>query len=232
MNFIKGLSSKINELARLIIFLIIVGYVVFSIFGNYGTILPTLEAVVPLAIILTGIVYLQFMKKEFAAHFALFVGFFLAVGTNFINSLLSLRFKPFGFAIPLNGESFIQIVAFLYLLLMIISLFLTLKPKAKVTRKDLLFTGIMVGVFFYLRGGIYLSIAKLLLPAISLLFGLPLATILFLLAGVADVPFDFLFRILNQNVLSIPISYYLFSFFAFYLIYGAVKGIIGELKKK
>jgi hypothetical protein len=232
MNFIKGLTSKINEMARLIIFLIIIGYLIFAKFKNYGTILPTLEVIIPFAIILMGVVYLQLMKKEFAAHFALFMGFFLSVGNVFTNTLLSLRFKPFGFATQLSGELFIQLVAFIYLIFMLISLYFTLKPKAKVTRKDLLFTGVMVGVFFYLRGGIYLSIAKLLLPAISLLFGLPLATILFLLAGVADVPFDFLYRVLNQNLLSIPISYYVFSLFAFYLIYGAVKGITKELKKK
>ncbi len=231
MNWIKGLTSKINELARLIIFVIIVGYIIFTRFVNYGTILPTLEAVVPFAIIVVGILFLQLKKKEFAAHFALFVGFFLQVGNSFINSLLSLRFKPFGFAIPLDGESFIQVVAFLYLIAMLISFYFTDKPKAKITRKDLLLTTIIAGTFFYLRGGIYLTIAKLLLPVISLLFGLPLATILFLVAGVADVPFDFLFRILNQNVLSIPISYYIFSLFAFYLIYGAVKGILAELKK-
>lgn len=231
MNWIKGLTSKISQFARLIIFVILVGYIVFTRFNDYGTILPTLEVIVPFAIIIIGVLYLQIKQKEFAAHFALFVGFFLSVGTSFINSLLSLRFKPFGFVIPLDGESFIQIIAFLYLVLMLISFYFTEKPKAQVTRKDLLLTSIIAGTFFYLRGGIYLTIAKLLLPVISLLFGLPLATILFLVAGVADVPFDFIDKVLNSNLLAIPVSYYLFSLFAFYLIYGAIKGILGELKK-
>lgn len=231
MNWIKGLSSKINEIARLIILLILIGYIVYTGLKDYGDILLTLRAIVPLVAVLTGIVYLQLKKKEFAAHLALLLFFFLPAGSAFVNSLFSLRFEPFGLATPLRVESFIELAGFLYLVVMIVSLYFSLKPQAKVTRKDILLTTIIAGTFFYFRGGIYLTIAKLMLPVVSLLFGLPLATILFLVAGVLDVPFDFLFRVLNQDILTIQVSYYLFSFFAFYLIYGAVKGIIGELKK-
>ena len=45
MNWIKGLTSKISQFARLIIFVILVGYIVFTRFNDYGTILPTLEVI-------------------------------------------------------------------------------------------------------------------------------------------------------------------------------------------
>jgi hypothetical protein len=110
-------------------------------------------------------------------------------------------------------------------------LFLNKESKAKNERRDLLLTAIIAGLFFYFRGGFDLVIDKLMLPVISLLFGAPLSTILFLAAGVIDVPFNFIDTVLNTPLLSIPLSYWLFSLFAFYLIFGAIKGILGELKK-
>ena len=232
MNWIKGLVSKINEMGRLVILLVLTAYVIYlNVKGIGGDVWLVLRSLVPFLVIIAGITYLQFNKKEFAAHLALLLFAFLPAGSRFINSLFSITLKPFEFAITPTLEVFLGFIAFLYLVVMSIGLFITQKPEAKVTRKDILVTTIIAGIFFYLRGGIYLTIAKLMLPVVSLIFGLPLATIFFLVAGVLDVPFDFMYKMFNQDILTIPISYYLFSLFAFYLIYGAIKGIIGELKK-
>ena len=231
MNFIKNLASIINQQVRTIVLVVILAYVIFTRLGNTSGFLNALEVYTPLAFIVIGIVYLTLNGKGFAAHLATLGAFFLSTGSSFVNSLLSFRFDPIGFASPLNVESIVDLIAFVYLLLMSISLFLNKEAKAKNDRKDLLLTTIIAGLFFYFRGGFNLVIVKLMLPVISLLFGAPLATILFLAAGVIDVPFDFIDTILNTAILSIPISYWLFSLFAFYLIYGAVKGILGELKK-
>ncbi len=231
MSSLKNLSNVISKSIKLLILVLLIAYIIVDSIKDYGGILQTFEALAPIGLILAGILFLEFRGKELAAHAALLVGFFLSAGTSFINSILSLRFEPFGLTIPLNVESFIELFAFIYLVLMVFSLFTNKETKQTDRPKDLVITFIIVGIFFYLRGGLFLSISKLLLPLISLVFGFPLATILFLLAGVIDVPFDFIFTVLNTNLLSIPISYYLFSFFAFYLIFGAVKGILGELKK-
>ena len=103
MNWIKNLSQKLNEFVRLIIIVVLLAYIVYTKLVNYGGILPTLQATVPFVLIVGGILYLQLNKKEFAAHLALFVGFFLSVGTSFLNSLLSLRFKPIEFLTPLKN---------------------------------------------------------------------------------------------------------------------------------
>ena len=231
MNAIKNLVNTVSKPVRLVVLFILVGYIVFGLFRDYGGFLIAVEAITPILLILGGIAFLELKDKELAAHAALLVGFFLSAGTSFINSILSLRFEPFGLANPLSIESFVDLFAFIYLALMVISLFFQNNTRNKNDRKDLVMTSIIAFTFFYLRGGLYVAIGKLLLPVISLLFGLPLATILFLAAGVIDVPFDFIYRLINSNLLTIPISYYLFSLFAFYLIYGAVKGIIAELKK-
>lgn len=232
MNSIKKLSSTVSKTTRVLVLVLLITYVVFNNFGSYDNVFLAFEALAPLALIITGIMFLELKDKEFAAHSALLVGFFLSAGTNFINSLLSFRFSPFGFENPPTFDSFVEIFGFIYLLLMAISLFDTHKKTAKNDRKDLMITAVIAFVFFYLRSGLFLAISKLLLPVISLMFGLPLATILFLVAGVIDVPFDFLDTILNTNLLSIPVSYYLFTAFAFYLIFGAVKGILAELANK
>lgn len=231
MNWIKNLASKISELVRLIILVVIVGYLVYTRLIDYGGFLPALQALAPFILVIGGILYLQLHKKEFAAHLALFIGFFLPVGTVFLNSVLSFRFEPLGFAASFPVELFLRLAVFVYLLLMTISLFFTEKPRIRIERKDILLTAIIAFTFFYLRSGIYVAIDKLLLPVISLAFGLPLATIFFLVAGVADVPFSFINRMTEGNLLNIQIGYYLFAFFAFYLIYGAVKGIIQEIRK-
>ncbi len=232
MKSIKNLSSVISRPIRVLILVLLIAYVIVSGFGNYNGILDAFRALAPLGLIVAGILFLELNGKELAAHAALLIGFFLSAGTNFINSLLSLRFEPFGLANPLSVDSFVELFAFIYLALMVFSFFFSAKEKTnKNDRKDLVVTSIIAFIFFYLRSGLFVAISKLLLPVISLLFGLPLATIFFLAAGVIDVPFDFIDTILNTNLLSIPISYYLFSLFAFYLIFGAVKGILGELKK-
>ncbi len=231
MNAIKNLSKTISRQIRVIILVILLAYVIVTNISNLGAFLPALERLVPLGLIIFGIIYLMLNKKEFAAHATLLFGFFLSAGTNFVNSILSLRFEPFGLANPLSVESFLELFGFIYLTLMVISLFLNKSDQTKSNRKDLVLTTIIAGLFFYLRGGLFLTISKLLLPVISLFFGLPLATILFLAAGVIDVPFDFINTLLNVNLLTIPLSYYLFSLFAFYLIYGAIKGILGEMNK-
>lgn len=229
MNSIKNLSNTVSKPVRVFVLLLLVAYVIFINFGNYAGVLDAFEKLAPLGLIVAGILFLEFNNKEFAAHLALLVGFFLAAGTNFVNSLLSFRFSPFGFADAPTFDSFVEIFGFIYLLLMAISLYFANKSNVKNDRKDLLITAIIAFIFFYLRSGLFVAISKLLLPVISLLFGLPLATIFFLAAGVIDVPFDFIDTILNTPLLSIPISYYLFTAFAFYLIFGAVKGILGEL---
>ncbi|AUD65427.1 hypothetical protein BK011_06880 [Tenericutes bacterium MZ-XQ] len=231
MKFIKRFSSIFNQQVRTIILVAILAYVVFQRLGNTSGFLNALEVYTPLAFVVIGLLYLAIKGKGFAAHLATLAAFFLSTGSSFVNSLLSFRFDPFGFANPLDFGSIIDLVAFLYLLLMSISLFLNKDAKAKNERKDLLLTAIIAGLFFYFRGGFDLVIDKLMLPVISLLFGAPLSTILFLAAGVIDVPFNFVDTILNTPLLSIPISYWLFSLFAFYLIFGAIKGILGELKK-
>jgi hypothetical protein len=232
MNSIKNLANTVSRTIRVLILVLLIVYVVINNIGSYGNVLLAFEALAPLALIVTGILFLELKDKEFAAHTALLVGFFLSAGTNFINSLLSFRFSPFGFANPPTFDSFVEIFGFIYLLLMAISLYFTFKSTTKNKRKDLVITAIIAFIFFYLRSGLFIAISKLLLPVISLLFGLPLATILFLAAGVIDVPFDFLDTILNTNLLSIELSYYLFTAFAFYLIFGAVKGILAELTNK
>lgn len=232
MNSIKNLSNALSRPVRVLMIVLLIAYVIVNGFGSYNGILDAFRALAPLGLIVAGIIFLQLRGKELAAHASLLVGFFLAAGTNFINSLLSLRFEPFGFASPLSIDSFVELFAFIYLTLMVLSFFFNAKEKTnKNDRKDLVVTSIIAFIFFYLRSGLFVAITKLLLPVISLFFGLPLATIFFLAAGVIDVPFDFIDTLLNTNLLAIPISYYLFSLFAFYLIFGAVKGILGELKK-
>ncbi|AUD63281.1 hypothetical protein BK010_06635 [Tenericutes bacterium MO-XQ] len=231
MKFIKDFSNKIDVSIRMVILFIFLGFAVYDRIGNYGGFLPALEVYAPIALISIGIAYLLLKGKEFAAHASLFMFAYLSGAFAFINSILSLRFKPFGLGVPLSWEIIVAFLGFVYLLLMALSLYLKNSKPQKIERKDIALTAVIAFTFFFLRSGFFTAVNKLLLPVISLFFGLPLPTILFLAAGVIDVPFDFIDRLINTNLLSISIGYYLFSFFAFYLIFGAVKGIIGELKK-
>jgi hypothetical protein len=52
-----------------------------------------------------------------------------------------------------------------------------------------------------------------------------------LLAGVAEIPFVLLDDIFIGNLLSLPVSYFIFTAFGLYLAYGATMGIIKSLKK-
>jgi len=54
--------------------------------------------------------------------------------------------------------------------------------------------------------------------------------VVLLLAGVIDVPFRFLDIQFNGNILDQPLSYFLFTAIAIYLIIGAIKAVTKYLK--
>lgn len=231
MNFVKSLSSKVNESVRLIVLALLLAFVVYSNIGGYGTIWNNLAVYVPLALLVGGVAYLLFNQKEFAAHLAVLFGFYLNGGSTLFNQFLSLRFKPFGFTWTPDLNAIIALIGFLYLSLMVISLYFNENNKPTTPRKDLVVVALTAGIFFYIRAGFSFALGKLLLPIISLFFGAPIATLLFLVAGVGEYPFTFIGTLLSgAPVLGNSLSFFLYSLFAFYLIYGGVKAILVESK--
>ncbi len=226
MNFLKNFKTLFSETITLLIIGIIVLYVLVTNLGGPDNIWLYLAGLVPLVLVLFAVVGLQLSKKSMAAHLVLLIALFLGAGRALLLALTSFDFSSFSFSATFTLELVINSIIFVYLVLVVLSGLLTNEFKGGLGSSPVVMSAVIAFIFFFFRDGFSGAVLKILPPVVALMFGSPFFAIVLLLAGVADVPFRFLDVVFNGDLLASPISYFLFTAFAFYLIFGAVVGLL------
>lgn len=226
MNFLKNFKTLFSETITLLIIGIIVLYVLVTNLGGPDNIWLYLAGLIPLVLVLFAVIGLQLSKKSMAAHLVLLIALFLGAGRALLLALTSFDFSSFSFSATFTLELVINSIIFVYLVLVVLSGLLTNEFKGGLGSSPVVMSAVIAFIFFFFRDGFSGAVLKILPPVVALMFGSPFFAIVLLLAGVADVPFRFLDVVFNGDLLASPISYFLFTAFAFYLIFGAVVGLL------
>ena len=229
MNWIKNFK---NLFAPIVTTIIVIAITIYTLSQNIGgsNIFERLESVFPVILVIIAVIGMQLAKQSLAAHLILLFTVYLQSGTALINAITSFDFQSFSFGVTWTIPLIINAVIFVYLLLYVLSFVFDNKAKFKLESGPVVISAIIAFVFFFLRDGFSVAVLKIVPAIIALMFGSELFAIVLLLAGVIDVPFDLIAKIIDGIILEQTLGYFLFTAFAFYLIYGAIKGIIQHLK--
>lgn len=229
MNWIKNFK---NLFAPIVTTIIVIAITIYTLTQNIGgsNIFERLESVFPVILVIIAVIGMQLAKQSLAAHLILLFTAYLQSGTALINAITSFDFQSFSFGVTWTIPLIINAVIFVYLLLYVLSFVFDNKAKFKLESGPVVISAIIAFVFFFLRDGFSVAVLKIVPAIIALMFGSELFAIVLLLAGVIDVPFDLIAKIIDGVILEQTLGYFLFTAFAFYLIYGAIKGIIKHLQ--
>ena len=225
IQFIKNFRKKISTQAAQIV-LVVLSLLALYVSYSQLDVLPLLSGFVPLVMVLIVVLGFGFQGKLLPAHLILLLAVYRESGSGFINAISSFDFDSMAFNIKLTFNMVLSFIIFVYLFLYVLSYLLDGQLKGKIGKSDVVASAVIAFLFFYFRSGFSEAVLKILPPVIALMFGSEFFAILLLLAGVVDVPFTFVNHLINNTLLEQPISYFLFTLFGFYLIYGALKALI------
>lgn len=230
MKFIRGFKNLFSDSLKTVLIVAIVVFTLVNAFGNIGDLMPFLASFVPLVLILISAVGLQLKGKILAAHLILILTVFLGAGRTFIYAITSFDFETLSFTANFSVEMILAFVIFVYLFLVVTSYLLVGKTGAHLGKSPVLISATIAFIYFFFRDGFSVAVLKILPPLVALMFGSDFFAILLLLAGVADVPFLLLDHIFIGTILQQPVSYFLFTAFGLYLIYGAITALLKHPK--
>ncbi len=221
--FRHKVSTQVGQLILLILSLI-------ALYVSYQDVdvLPLLSGFVPLVMVLIVVLGFTYQKKLLPAHLIILLTVYREAGSGFINAVSSYDFESMSFGINITLNMVLSFIVFVYLLLYVLSYLLDGKFDGKLGKSEVITSAVIAFVFFYFRSGFSVAILKILPPLVALMFGSEFFAILLLLAGVIDVPFTFVDYLIAGTLLEQPISFFIFSLFAFYLIFGAVKALLSK----
>jgi hypothetical protein len=207
---------------------IVIGLSVYTLVTGYGEarLFLMLAGLVPLVLVLLAAIGLALKNLYVAAFLVLLIAVFRDAGRQFIYAITSFDFSSMSFGTALGLEMILQFLIFVFLFLFLVSCFMDGKLRTKMGKSEVYTAMLIAFIFFFFRSGLEVAFMKILPPFVALVFGSPLFAIVLLLAGVAEVPFLFLDKIFENTLSAEPVSYFIFTAFAFYLIYGAIKGIL------
>lgn len=228
MSFIKGFKDVVPSMIQTIIIVLLAGLTVGYALNNNGTIWQTLAALLPVLLIAIAVIGLELKGLHVAAYLVLLMTSFLGAGRDFMLTITSFDLSSFSFNRAFSLELVINLIVFVYLVLMLISYGFSKSSVFKLEGSDVLLSAIIAFTFFFFRDGFSTAVLKILPAIIALGFGSKLFAIVLLLAGVVDVPFNLLHIIFNGDLFAQPFYYFIFTAFAIYLIIGAIKGILAN----
>lgn len=231
MNWIKNFKNLLSPMLTTVIVAAIAAYTLTQNFGGINF-FNRLANLVPVVLVMTAVIGFQLKNQSLPAHLILLFSSYLFSGRTLIYAITSFNFKTLTFGATWSIELFINAIIFVYLAIYVLSHVLDKTTKVKWQSSPVVLSAIIAFTFFFFRDGFSGAVLKLIPPFIALLFGSNLFAIVLLLAGVADVPFNVLSNIVENTLFIQNFSYFIFAAFALYLIYGAIMGIINELKTK
>lgn len=229
MNWIKNFKNVFSPMLTTLIVAVIAVYTVMQNLSGINF-FDRLSNIVPALLVIIAVIGMQLKNQSLAAHLILLFTSYLFSGRALVYAVTSFDFQSLSFSATWSLELIINAIIFVYLALYILSFALDKTTKIKWQSSPVVMSAIIAFIFFFFRDGFSGAVLKIVPAVIALMFGSDLFAIVLLLAGVADVPFNLLSRLVESTLFNQPISYFLFAAFAFYLIYGAVVGIIKNLK--
>lgn len=232
MSFIKRFKDLFPQPVALIVVVIIALFMVINSYPG-GNVWFILQSMLPVILVALAAVGLQYYHKTVAAHGVLLFYAFLGGLTNFINMILSFNFQTMSFTWPAGSviETIVGLIIFLYLVLIILSYMMTGDLGAKYSSSPVWMSILIAFAFFLLRNGFNTALLKVVPAMIALLYAMPFFSVLLLLAGLIDIPFNIINFISIGIIGSRPLSYFIFALIGFYLIYLSVKALL-EMKKR
>lgn len=231
MNWIKNFKNVFSPMLTSVIVAVIAVYTIMQNFGGIN-LFDRLSNLVPALLIITAVIGMQLKNQSLAAHLILLFTSYLFSGRALVYAITSINFQSLSFGAVWSVELVLNALIFIYLMLYILSFAFDSNTKIKWQKSPVVMSAVIAFIFFFFRDGFSGAVLKIIPPMIALLFGSDLFAIVLLLAGVADVPFNILSRLIESTLFNQPLSYFLFALFALYLIYGAVKAIMAQLNKK
>lgn len=226
---IKNLKNVIKGPVALVILVLLSAYALFETYSDVRLLQLTAN-LLPLILVVIAVIGFALKGKMLPAHLILLFAVFRESGSAFINAISSFDFDTMAFRVDVTLTMVLQFIVFVYLVLFILSYILDGKFKGSFGKSPVLISALIAFLFFYFRSGFSVAVLKLVPPMIALFFGSEFFAILLLLAGVVEVPFIFLDHIFEATLLQQTLSYFIFTAFAFYLIQGAVRGLIAKRK--
>ena len=228
----KWLKNFKNFFPPVITTIIVIAITLYTLSQNVGgsNIFERLESILPIILVSIAVIGMQLANQSLAAHLILLLAVYLQAGTDLVGALTSFDFQSMSFGVTWSIPLVVNAVIFVYLLLYVLSFVLDGQAKFRLQNGPVVTSAIIAFIFFFLRDGFSGAVLKIIPAIIALMFGSDLFAIVLLLAGVIDVPFDLIGKIVDGVILEQTIGYFLFTAFALYLVYGATKGIIKHLK--
>ena len=231
VNWIKNFKNAFPKTLITLLVITISLFAVYLTINTGGTIWLLLASLAPILLVAGAAIGLEISGKSLAAHLVLFLTAYLSFGNAFVLAILSFDFSSMTFASQFSLELIVEFIVFVYLLLTIVSHLLNGNVGAKYPKTPIVTSAIIAFSYFFIRSGFSVAVLKIAPPVVALIFGGNIFAIMLLLAGVAEIPFVLLDDIFIGNLLSLPVSYFIFTAFGLYLAYGATMGIIKSLKK-
>ncbi|MFA5526454.1 MAG: hypothetical protein WC992_06470 [Acholeplasmataceae bacterium] len=231
MQWIKKFRNLFSPLVTTLIVAAIAIYTFTQHLGG-SDLYSRLANILPALLVLIAVIGMQLAKQSLAAHLILLFTSYLASGRALIVAITSFDFQTLSFSATWSVPLIINAIIFIYLILYVLSFVFDKQAKFKLESGPVVTSAIIAFIFFFFRDGFSVAVLKIVPAIIALMFGSELFAIVLLLAGVIDVPFDLFGHIANGTLLNQTIGYFLFTAFAFYLIYGAIVGIVSRLQKK
>ncbi len=231
LNFVKGFKRLIPEKIQYIILIALSGYaIVVSVWGQtrfFGFI----NSLLPITLIVAAVLIIQSKKETLLAHALLLFLFYADYFGGFIRAILSYNFGTNTFIIKPTFMTILCAVGSIYLILLVLSYLFEGIPKFIYKKSIVLFPLLMMAVYAYFNSSFTTALLWSLPVVAALMVGSPLAAILLIMRIFITMPFIFLDKIFNGSFSFTSVSYWLFLFFAFYILTISVLTTLKVLKQ-
>lgn len=221
----KKFKDIIPKFVQILILGVLAIYYLVSKYPGRINLIYFLKSFLPVVLIFVAIMILLVSKKLFTSHVVTFlVGYFI-VGRNALLEILSFDLKTMTFQDAIGFKTILYAIIFIYFILMIFSYLLSGSAKGSTDGGKLIVLTLSAFILFYFTNG-YETASMMLLPTfISLIFGLPAASILLLLSSLVNIPLDFIILINQGVLLDQSIAYFLFFITGLVIIFLTIKKI-------
>ncbi len=213
-----------NIIQILILGVLAIYYLVSRYPGRIGLIY-FLQGFLPAVLIFVAIIILLVNKKLFTSHVVTFLVGYFAVGRRSLLEILSFDLKTMTFQDTVGLKTILYAIIFIYFILMIFSYLLAGKTKGNTDGGKLIVLTLSTFLLFYFTKGFEAASLMLLPTFISLIFGLPIASILLLLSSLVNIPLEFIILIDQGVLFDQSIGYFLFFITGLVIIFILLKKI-------
>jgi len=230
--FVRNFKTLIPKSFVTIILAVLSVVALFIRLDGDTEIIDFLYDLMPIALIVFAVLFLDYKGQTLSAHIIMFIMVFGdAVGT-FFRSIFSYNFGLADFTATFDWQLFVGFIICVYLMLMIASYIITNDYKVSSLKTALTFPLLLLVVYLYFRYGLTTAIISVLPILIALLSGVHLAALALMLCQVIQTPIDIIDRIFTENGFKFTsVTYWLFSLAALYMIYLFVMAGLKMVKK-